>query len=250
MHYPPKRLGHKPNEIKFESSDKVKLFAWHFPSKIKKTKGTIIQFHGNAENISSHYVSLVWVINYGYHHFIFDYRGYGGSEGQPDQKGTYLDALAALNEAWKIHQKHTPNKKFIVYAQSLGGAIAMRAIEDFKHKKSIDLIVLDSTFSSYQRVARRTLSRRWFTWIFSPLAWVLISDQYSADESIENNKIPLLVIHDKDDPSVPFSCSEDIYEKTKTKKDFWKLEDGRHIAVFAPDRIKNRERFVKFLNSI
>jgi len=95
---------------------------WYFPSQLSTTpKATIIQFHGNAQNFSAHYLSLAWLTKQEFNLFTFSYRGYGNSEGRPDQKGTYLDGLAALNQGWELHKK-SGAKKFIVYGQSLGGS--------------------------------------------------------------------------------------------------------------------------------
>lgn len=248
LHYRPEKLGYKHEELKFESKDGTKLVAWFFPAEggKAKAKGTIIQFHGNAENLSSHYVSLAWLTKHGYNLFIFDYRGYGGSEGEPDQQGTYKDGLAALDKAWELKS----GRRFIVYGQSLGGAIAMRAFADFSHRDQTSLVVMDSTFLSYKTVARRVLGQRWWLWPFSPLALLLVSNEYGAKDALVANKTRLLVIHDKRDPSVPFANGEDIYELATSPKDFWVLDDGRHIEVFAPYNKSYRDKFVQLLESL
>lgn len=250
LHYPPEKLGYKPKELTFASVDGTKLIAWYFKANApdKKTRGTIVQFHGNAENISSFYTTLVWLTKHGYNLFIFDYRGYGGSQGEPSQHGVYLDGMAALDKAWELRS----GPRFIVYGQSLGGAIAMRAFHDFRHKNKTDLIVMDSTFMSYDTVARRWAASYWITWPISPLAPLLVSNKYASEDAVRKNKTRLLVIHDERDPVVPFSCGKELYEgATSTqKKDFWKLADGRHIEVFAPYNKEYRERFVRLLETL
>ena len=124
LYLDPKSLNLAPKEIFLESEPGVRLFAWYFETRQPNSKGTIIRFHGNAQNMSSHYLSLTWLIEKGYNLFTFDYRGYGRSEGEPDQEGTYKDALAALNLAWELHKKQS-GEKFIVYGQSLDGRRAM-----------------------------------------------------------------------------------------------------------------------------
>ena len=247
--FPPSKIGLKEKEIAFKSSDGTQLYGWFFKSLTHgKPKGTIIQFHGNGENMSSHYLSLIWLTKVGYQLFVFDYRGYGKSEGVPSQEGTYLDGLAALDQAWKLHQEKSPKGKFVVYGQSLGGAVAMRSVQDFKQKDKVDLLVMDSTFVSYQRIARRKMQSSWATWLFSPLAWLLVSDSYAAEDALEENKIPLLVIHDDKDPAVPYQCGLDIYEGAHSKKEFWKTSTGKHIAIF--ESKKEQERFEKYLNGL
>jgi fermentation-respiration switch protein FrsA (DUF1100 family) len=250
FYYSPKRLGYEAHEIPFKSRDGKQLYGWYFPvPQGAGIKGTIIQFHGNAENMSSHYLSLAWLAEQGYQLFTFDYRGYGKSEGEPTQQGTYDDALAALDQAWKLHAEKAA-RRFIIDGQSLGGAIAMRASADFAHKSEVSLIVLDSTFVSYKSVARKKLASFWLTWPFSWLGDLLVSDEYSAEKALQENQTRLLVIHDENDPAVPFSCSEDFYPLAKSPKDFWKPHDGRHIAAFSDPHSPYRRSFLELLDSL
>ncbi len=235
-------------EYPLVASDETELDSWFFAARRRDPKnaiaypperplGTVIQFHGNAENMSSHYISLAWLVDYGFNLFTFDYRGYGKSQGSPDQRGTYLDALAALDRAWELHQASGARPNFIVYGQSLGGAIAMRAVADFKHRSEVNWIVMDSTFSSYRQIAREKMSSFWLTWPLQWLSGVLVSDEYSAEESLHRNCIPLLVVHDLQDPAVPFDLGQKIYDEDgedakNCPKTFWTLDTGYHIGVF------------------
>ncbi len=244
-------MGYEAKQVHFTSQDGTVLYAWLFQARGEKNPplGTIIQFHGNAENMSSHYLSLAWLTEQGYQLVAFDYRGYGRSEGDPSQKGTYLDALAALNVAWDFHQQNHA-KRFIVFGQSLGGAIATRALQDFPEKDHVDLLVLDSTFTSYKSVARRKLASFWLTWPFSPLGNVLISDEYNAEEALKQNRSRMLIIHDRNDPVMPFSCGEDSYKLATAQKEFWELNQGEHIAAFSDPHSLNRLRLVELLDSL
>lgn len=252
----PSKQGIQKQDVIFHSKDGTRLLAWYFPPppQMRET-GTIVQFHGNAENISTHSLTLAWLAQQGYGVFSFDYRGYGASQGDPTPEGVYQDSLAALDEAWKkystspIARTGKKRKKLIVIGQSLGGAIALRALQDWTHKDQVDLLILDSTFLSYKTVARRKLASHWVTWLFSPLGYLLVSDKYSPKEQIGKNTIPLLVIHDQRDPVIPFDLGEEIYELAGGKKEFWKLDQGRHIGVFSEDNPEWRKKFVEFLNA-
>ncbi|MFL5815611.1 MAG: alpha/beta hydrolase [Bdellovibrionia bacterium] len=251
LYYSPKRLGYEAKQVSFHAQDGTTLYAWLFkpPEGSTPPRGTIIQFHGNAENMSSHYLSLAWLVEQGYQLVAFDYRGYGKSEGDPSQKGTYLDALAALDLAWKFHQENHA-QHFIVFGQSLGGAIATRALQDFPQKDKVDLLVLDSTFTSYKSVARRKLASFWLTWPISPLGGLLVSDSYNAEDALKDNKSPVLIIHDRSDPVMPFSCGEDSYRLATAKKEFWQLDQGDHIAAFNNPQSPYRKRLVEFLDRL
>lgn len=248
LYFPYQKTGYPAEEITFSSEDGTKLFAWYFPSQKQPAKGTLIQFHGNAENLTSHYLSLVWLTKEGYNLFTFDYRGYGKSEGEPDPKGVYEDGKAALLRAHELHgESKTP---FILYGQSLGGAIGMRALADSPVAKETSFIVLDSTFHSYASIARKKLAGHWLTWITSPIGWLLVSDKYASTDAIRANQTPLLVIHDEEDPAVPFSCGSEIYEMTSGKKEMWVLKQGNHIAAFSDGTPHNRKKFLERLSNL
>lgn len=247
LYFPYQKTGYAAREVHFSAQDGNKLYGWFFPSQSQPVQGTVIQFHGNAENLSSHYLSLVWLTQVGYQLFTFDYRGYGRSEGEADPDGVFLDSLAALAKAREFHAKlpNSENATLILYGQSLGGAIGMRAIAELPKNTSPQLIVLDSTFASYSDIAHKKLKEHWLTWLFSPLAWLLVSDKYASTESLRANKIPLMVIHDKEDPAVPFSCGQEIFNLATAKKDFWVLNEGKHIGVFSQNHQNHRKLFLQ-----
>lgn len=245
MYFPPELTGFVQQNIYFFSDDGARLHGWFF--RARNPVGTIVQFHGNAENQSSHYMSLAWLTKERYNLFTFDYRGYGESLGDPNQKGTILDGVAALNTAMALH-KETQAKKFIVYGQSLGGAIALRSLNDFEERSQVGLVVIDSSFRSYKDVAQSWLAHHWPTWIFSPLARVLVSDEFAPLEFPKLNG-RLLVIHDKNDPVVRISNGRELFASAPEPKFFWELDQGRHVGIFAPDNPKERRRFVDFLKS-
>lgn len=246
----PAQFKLKYEDVYFNSTDGTKLHGWFFKAKTDKPKGTIVQFHGNAQNISTHFFSLIWLIEHGYNLFTFDYRGYAKSEGKPSQAGIYQDALAAFDKAREFNQLHG-NGKFVIYGQSTGGAIALRAIPDYKYYNDIDLIVMDSAFSSYQDIAFDKLTSRWFLYPISPLAFVLVSDKYAADEVFNKITKPTLVIVGQKDQVVPQKLGKVIYKGIKTKEKWlWKLPNGNHIDAYHHDKGIYRQKFVDFLEGI
>ncbi|MCM2351196.1 MAG: alpha/beta hydrolase [Bacteriovoracaceae bacterium] len=237
-------------DVFFKSKDSVNLHGWFFPAKSNNPKGTVIQFHGNAQNISTHFFSLIWLIDHGYNLFTFDYRGYGKSEGKPNQEGIYLDALAALEKGRELHEKNGKGK-FIVYGQSLGGAVSLRAIPDFKYSNNISLIVMDSAFASYKDIAFDRLKNIWFLWPVSPLAFLLVSDKYAADEVYEKITRPTLVIVGMKDDVIPPQFGKDIYKGVKSKdKWLWKLPHGSHIDAYHHDNGIYRQQFLDLVEKI
>ena len=251
---PKSQMGLNYEEVHFQAKDGTHLFGWYFPARLKKKtdhpKGTIIQFHGNATNLSSHFVSLVWLAEEGYDFFTFDYRGYGRSEGKPDPEGTAQDGVAALLRAQEF-QKKRASPLLIPIGQSLGGAILMRSLQDLGETIHPELVVLESTFVSYQTIGKRILARSWYSWPFQYLAYLLVSDQYSGMDWIQSYKGNLIILHDQSDPIVPFACGEDLNRFSPAKeKEFWTLNDGNHIAALGDPKGPYRKRLLDRLKSL
>ncbi len=233
LHYAPEKFGLRPEEVHFTSGDGTELFGWYFrhhdPAPPTKPKAVILFYHGNGENLSSHYVSLIWALQQGYDFFIFDYRGYGRSRGEPDPRGTVADGEAALR--WlKAHAGSAP---ILVYAQSLGGAIALRNVIDLKDEIGVRAVAIDSSFASYKEVGRKIMAKAILTWPLQWLPYLVLSDKYAPEGEIAKiAPVPLLVMHAESDETVPFSCGERVFSQALPPKDFWKIPGGGHTDAF------------------
>lgn len=229
-----------PEEIKFTD----KLVAWHFKT-AKKSKGVFVVFHGNAQNISTHFSTMYWVLEKGYDLFIFDYPGYGASAGSPTPKNT----LDAGNSAIAYVQKTWPALPIIIMGQSLGGAIALRTIADLTERKNICAMIVDSSFDSYKKVGQSALSKVWFTWPLQWLPYLVLSDAYAPGDRIANiSPLPLLVLHRKQDPVVSSKMSERVFAKAKEPKKLLLLNGSGHVNAFTDsDRVENQMALLDFI---
>lgn len=247
LHSDPIKLGHQLDNIDIRSLDGVKLHAWLIKAKkTEEPKGLVLFFHGNAQNISSHHFNISWITNYGYDVLAVDYRGYGLSEGKAEVAGIYLDSLAAYAKAREIQQARKA-KQFIVYGQSLGGAIAGKLLSE----NVADLLILDSTFHDYEEIAADVLKRNWVTYLFHPLAYPLIDNSYASTKNLKSMKCPVLVIHGDRDQVVNFSFGEEIYGLlTSERKWFWKVENGRHGDVFYSHNLRFQKKLVELIGQL
>lgn len=237
-----KKVVPAPRQIEFTSSDGKKLIGWYFKGAGEKPKAKILFFHGNAENISSHFLALHWILKHGYDYFIFDYPGYGGSEGEPTQQSTTDAGQKALE--WIT--KHEPQVPLVIFGQSLGGNIAMYTAANNQGKIPMCLIAVDSTFKSYKKVAQRVLGASWWTWPFQWLPYLVIGESHSARDRIDKiSPIPLLVIHGDQDYIVTSANGEDVFEAASDPKEFWRVPEGRHIQAFTGPRSEELQK--KFL---
>lgn len=240
--YPPEKFNLKPEDVWFESENGDKIHAWLFRASRTPVLGTLVFFHGNAQNLTAHFAHLSWIPAEGYNYLIFEYPGFGLSPGVPTPENTVLAGRAAIR--W-VHKNVDP--KPIVFAQSLGGAIAQRAVLDVKEEIPLRAVVLDSTFTSYQEVARKKLATSWLTWLLQPLSYVVLSDKWAAQDIEKISPVPVLVIHGQADHIVPPEMGEKIYERLKEPKEIWRLEKGLHTDMFWNHQLRYRKKLTDWL---
>ncbi len=244
----PEKLESIRKEVSFTSSDGTPLAGWFLPARKTPRKGLVVQFHGNAQNMTSHFNSVYWLGDEGYDVFTFDYRGYGISEGKPSQEGLNRDALAAI--AWAATQSPGTSRNVVLYGQSLGGAVLLRAFQDVpaEQRARVRAVITEGTFYSYRRMGRSMLSRSWLTFLFQPLAYVLVSDEYSPEDSVPRvSPIPLLVIHGDADPVVPYSFGEKIHAMALEPKRFLRIPGGGHLDSMEREQGKYRKALLEFI---
>jgi hypothetical protein len=220
-------IKHSPADVYFTSSDGLTLHGWYFRS--KEERGTILICHGNVENLSTHVMLDLWLIDAGYNLFIFDYRGYGKSEGAPDVKGIQLDAEAAL-ETLLFKLPRAKHDNVIVFGKSLGGAVAVYTVANSPHKDRVKALILDSAFSSYRAIAREKVADSVIGWPFQyPMSW-LVNDDFSPVTYIGKiAPVPLVIIHGKYDELVPEHHSRILFAAARQPKDLWEIEVPGHV---------------------
>ncbi|MBX3039790.1 MAG: alpha/beta hydrolase [Bdellovibrionaceae bacterium] len=243
--FDPAKVGLLKEEVEFKIDSGETIHAWWFLSPQKKIKGTFVFFHGNAENLTSHFANLLWLPQAGYNYLIFDYPGYGRSTGRPNPQGNLKAGIAAVD--WVA--KNKDSGPLIIYGQSLGGNVALRTVLEIKERQPIRAVIIDSSFPSYQKIAARKLSHFWLTWIFQPLAYVLMSDTYAPKEIDRISPIPLLVIHGQQDIQVEPEFGDEIYRQAKEPKELWKIQDGFHGSTFWRHDLVYRQKLLDYLDA-
>ena len=243
----PKKIGYEPEDVYFTDVGNRKLHGWWFPSAKKPAKATVVFFHGNAENLSSHFLQLAWLTDSGYNLFIYDFPGYGYSEGKPNPQSCVESGYAAVD--WVVNRT-SKNEPLVIYGQSLGGIIALRTALDKKSNLNLKLVVADSTFSSFQTIAKGKLSQSWLTWLLQPLSYILLSDNWAPKNLKDLSPIPTLVIHGQLDRGVEPEHGEKIFAELSEPKTIWRIPDGTHIDVYWRHNRKYRTQFLDYLKSL
>jgi fermentation-respiration switch protein FrsA (DUF1100 family) len=242
----PDRIGLAYRDVDFASADGTPLHGWFLPAR-GSPQGTVVFYHGNAENISSHIASVFWLPARGFSVFLFDYRGFGRSGGKPDLGGANADGVAALETARTLGG--VDPDRLVVFGQSIGGAIAIHAVAT-AGSAGVRAVVVESSFASYRRITREKLGDFFLTWPFQwPLSF-LMTDRYSAERFIGRiAPVPVLVIHGDADPVVPIRHGLALYRAAGEPKRFWRVEGGGHIEAFGRFAEIYRDRLVDFLEA-
>lgn len=237
IYFPSRRIEGTPadvslgyEEVRFQAEDGVKLHGWFVPA--EDAAGAVVFCHGNGGNISHRLDTLEILHDLGVSTLIFDYRGYGLSEGKPGEKGTYMDAEAARR--WLIENNRAAPDKIVIMGRSLGGAVAAHLAKTHPPAG----LVVESSFTSVPDMAARMY------WFF-PVR-LLSRFDYNTREHIEQVTCPVLVVHGADDEIVPFAHGQALYERANEPKQFLELSGG-HNEGFLRAGEKYTSRLGEFL---
>ena len=242
----PERLGLEYEDIYFNSIDGLTLHGWYLPAPAS-ARGTVLFLHGNGENISTHIAGIYWLPSRGYNVFIFDYRGYGRSEGIPDVEGALADVESALQTL--VARTDIDSDRIVVLGQSLGGALAISAVAQSPLRNHVRAVISDSAFSSYRTIIREKMSDFFLTWPFQWVPWLTMDDKYSpVDTTPMLSPIPLLILHSEQDPIIPVHHATRLYESAREPKELWILPAGAHIEALTHKA--NQEKLVNYLERI
>ena len=198
------------------AEDGVKLHGWFLPA--DSAIATLVMPHGNAGNISNRYALMAILRQYGFHVFMFDYRGYGRSEGVPSEQGLYMDGKAAFDYA--ATRPEVNSKKIFVWGTSLGGAVAVDIV---MHRPAAGLI-LESTFTSAAAMAAElypSLPVRFF-----------LRTKFNSIEKIGQIHAPLLLMHGNEDRTVPFRLGQELYAAAHEPKEFYEITGADHNDTY------------------
>jgi len=218
--YTPNDVNLEYEDVRIQTSDGLALQGWFIPGKVETGSNvTWLWFHGNGGNLGHRIGELALA-----HHrteaniFIFDYRGYGESEGAPSEKGTYLDSRAVMEylSSWS----DVDPGRIVYLGHSLGAAVAV----ELALTQPPMAMVLVSPFASVRDMANLTLP-------FPPIGW-LVRNHYDSISRIQQLDVPVLMLHGDQDETVPISQGRKLYEAANQPKRFQVLEGAAHNDTF------------------
>ena len=220
-------------DVNFTSDDGTKLHGWFADH--PEPVGVALFCHGNAGSIASRGDSLM-LLNRRHRLAVmmFDYRGYGKSEGRPYESGILSDARAARK--WLAARKQIPERNVIMMGRSLGGAVAV----DLASKDGARGLVLASTFTSMPEVAKGIM----------PLlpTKLIMTERFNSLAKIQHYHGPLLQSHGDADQLIPFEQGTRLFNAAPGKKQFITIPNGGHNDPQTEEYRKALDEFLSGLN--
>jgi fermentation-respiration switch protein FrsA (DUF1100 family) len=203
-------------DIVFPSADGTKLHGWWFPQ--ENAEIVLLYCHGNAGNISHRSEMMAaWNRHMNCSIFIFDYPGYGKSEGKPSEDGCLAAGEAAYN--WLVNEAGVKPDRIILYGKPLGGAIAT----DLASRRPHRALVLFAPFTSMPDMAQKL-----YPWL--PARW-LIRHKYDNLSKIVHCTKPVFIAHGDRDSLVPISQGERLFAAANEPKRFYRMAGQDHFQA-------------------
>jgi len=229
----PRDAGIHFEEVNFSTRDGVRLHGWYIPH--GAARSTLVWFHGNAGNIG-HRVENIKLLHdkIKINVFIFDYRGYGKSQGRPSEQGTYMDGEAALELV--ANRFGAQPQRTVLFGRSLGAAVAAEMALRFPSQG----LILESPFVSIPEMARAVFP-------FLPIG-ALLKTRYDTEEKVRRIKTPLLVLHGDRDEVVPFAQGKRIFAAAPEPKIFFTIRGAGHNDTYLAGGARYFEQLKNFID--
>jgi fermentation-respiration switch protein FrsA (DUF1100 family) len=193
--FSPAAVGLVARDVEIPTADGERLHGWWFRAR-GESLAHVLFCHGNAGNIADRLLHARLLTDARLDVLIFDYRGYGGSTGRPDEEGTYRDARAARSALLAL--PGVDPARVVYLGESLGGAVALALAREAPPRG----LVLVSTFTSVRDMARLHYP------VIPPF---LVPDAYPSLERIRGLECPLLVLHGDRDEIVPVDQARTLF---------------------------------------
>lgn len=208
--YQPENLQFE--DVFFQADDGTRLHGWYCAC--ENPRAHVLFAHGNAGNVSFWSDRMRELQqDYNVSVLIFDYRGYGKSEGRATVEGVLQDARAAAKLLAK--KAGIEESELVVMGQSLGGAVAVHLAAEIAPQG----LILESTFSSFRDVADH--HAKW-------ASWLVPKKKLNSVDQIEKYRGPLLQCHGDRDEVVPFALGQKLFQAANGPKTFIEMKGGFH----------------------
>lgn len=221
-------------DVFFEAEDGTKLHGWYCPA--KKPRAVALVAHGNAGHVASRAPWLRYLQSKArVSVLMFDYRGYGRSEGTPTVEGAIQDATAARAKLCELAD--IEDSEMLLMGESLGGAIVVQLAA----KSPPRALILQSTFSSLRDVADVHYPR---------LSWLVPPGKLDSATQIAAFRGPLLQSHGTADRTIPFASGQKLFRAANEPKEFVAIKNAGHNNRVTEACLKRLDEFIRRVSAV
>lgn len=216
-----KQWNVEPSEQWVTTSDHVRLHAWFFRAAAANAP-VLIWFHGNAGNLTDRAEMAAELAKRGVSVFLFDWRGYGKSEGSASESGLFRDAIAVFDSVAANHPE-----SITVYGESLGGPYAAYVAKE--RKARVHAAIIENSFPSLMALGNAFYKPL-------PLGWTAPRALRTA-AWLNEAGVPVLVMHGTRDQVIPYALGRQLYEELTVPKELLTANAGHcEIPLFEAGR--------------
>lgn len=235
----PARWNFAYEDVNFKSADGTALHGWFLPARGAAPKATVVFSHGNSGSLGHHIGFVMWLVEAGYHVFMYDYRGFGKSGGSVDRRGMIDDVQAAFR--YVATRRDVDATRLVSFGHSMGGAKSITALAEEK-PNGLRAVIADGTFACYQDMARH---------FAGDLGVNITTKQWSPEAHVAGlSPVPLLIVHGSNDEVVPFAQGNRLHEVAVNPKTLFKVEQGRHGDALSRDNGAYRRKTLTWLAQV
>jgi uncharacterized protein len=213
-------LTYTLESVVFKSTNGNNLNGWMLKPKGIAVTHTILHFHGNGGSILGQFSIMKTLLPKGFQVFVFDYSGYGFSDGKATRKNMLTDGVSAVN--YLKTRADVKDTKLIIFGQSYGGHLAVCV--SAKKQLEIDGTVIEGAFTNHKDLGSDGAKNKFI----KVMSRIFIKEFYSATKAISKIHKPLLIIHSNEDKVIPFKMGKKLFEKANEPKAFLEVK-GEHL---------------------
>ena len=202
-------------EVKIATADGERLDGWWRPPPATE-RGVVLFLHGTPGTVPDQVWRLGQLQHSGLGILAIDWRGYGGSTGNPTELGLRADARAGFD----FIRAAAPQSKIAVFGESLGTGPAVALARD----RSVAGVLLNAPYASVRRLFE-------LRGLPIPYRW-LMKDPFDSEALIGGVTAPLLILHGTDDPAIPVAEAHRLYDAAHEPKMIFIADGAGHLDAW------------------
>ncbi len=228
LYFPSRAYGLRPKdaqlpyeELTLPTPAGTTIAAWYIALPQGTPNGSVIFCQGNAGNMSEQVGSAKSLCRLGYNVLLFDYEGYGGSTGEPNEAGTYRAAEAAWSYLTQTRGQRP--EQIVIFGRSLGGGVAI----ELAHRHTPGALVVECTFTSIVDMGAHQYP-------YLPVG-LICKNRYESVKKVGQIRCPKLFLHGRGDELIPPEMGRRLFAAAAEPKEFIETPGGHNDAGFEHD---------------